>query len=47
MTRNKLSIRINNNKTVVTAPTVNNLTQQQRRGLSNRLQQLDLLIKQK
>ena len=46
MSRNKLSNRINNNNTTDTPPVVNN-NNKPRRGLSNRLQQLDQLIKQK
>ena len=46
MSRNKLSNRINNKNTTDTPSVVNN-ENKPRRGLSNRLQQLDQLIKQK
>ena len=47
MSRNKLSNRINNNINTTYTPSVVNNNNKPRRGLSNRLQQLDQLIRQK
>lgn len=47
MSRNKLSNRINNNNNTTDTPSVVNNNSKPRRGLSNRIQNLDQLIKQK